>query len=106
MPASSNLCKSAIFDYADAGRYAAFSDEGSRLFTGPDYGAWEGEGGLVRNEDHTECEYVTPEGYNGKWDYMCKEISPLAAEFQDNSRKGTYGEVCGIRRRILPLNRR
>ena len=73
------------FDYA-------FSDEGSRLFTGPDYGEWEGEGGLKWNEDHTQCEYVTPEGYNGMWDYLCKEISPLAVEFQGNSQ---YGDVWG-----------
>ena len=73
------------FDYA-------FSDEGSLLFTGPEYGEWEGEGGLKWNEDHTECEYITPEGYNGMWDYLCKEVSPLAIEFQGNSQ---YGEVWG-----------
>lgn len=73
------------FDYA-------FSDEGSRLFTGPDYGTWEGEGGLKWNGDHTKCEYVTPEGYNGMWDYLCKEIAPLAVEFQGNSQ---YGDVWG-----------
>ncbi len=73
------------FDYA-------FSDEGSEMFTGPEYGQWEGEGGLKWNEDHTKCEYVTPEGYNGMWDYLCKEIAPLAVEFQGNSQ---YGDVWG-----------
>lgn len=73
------------FDYA-------FSDEGSLMFTGPEYGSWEGEGGLKWNEDHTKCEYVTPEGYNGMWDYLCKEVAPLAIEFQGNSQ---YGQVWG-----------
>lgn len=70
----------------------AFSEEGSLMFTGPEVGTWEGEGGLKWNEDGTQCEYVTPEGYNGMWDYLCKEVAPLAIEFQGNSQ---YGNVWG-----------
>lgn len=73
------------FDYA-------FSEEGSEMFTGPEYGAWDGEGGVKWNEDRTKCEYITPEGYNGMWDYLCKEVAPLAIEFQGNSQ---YGNVWG-----------
>lgn len=73
------------FDYA-------FSEEGSLMFTGPEAGTWDGEGGLKWNADRTECEYITPEGYNGMWDYLCKEVAPLAIEFQGNSQ---YGNVWG-----------
>lgn len=54
-----------------------YNEEGATLLVGPVKGEWDGEGGRVWNEDQTRFEYEIPEGYNGVWDWICKQIAPV-----------------------------
>ena len=54
-----------------------YNEEGATLLVGPVKGEWDGEGGRVWNEDQTRFEYEVPEGYNGVWDWICKQIAPV-----------------------------
>lgn len=54
-----------------------YTDFGSELLVGPVAGEWDGEGGRVWNEDKTRYTYDIPQGYNGIWDWICKQIAPV-----------------------------
>lgn len=54
-----------------------YTEAGAELLVGPEKGAWDGEGGRVWNEEHTSFTYDIPEGYNGEWDWICKQIAPV-----------------------------
>ena len=54
-----------------------YNEEGSTLLVGPVAGEWDGEGGRVWNDDMTRFTYEIPDGYNGVWDWICKQIAPV-----------------------------
>lgn len=55
-----------------------WTEEGAELICGPVKGKWDGEGGIVWNEDGTSFTYDIPEGFNGIWEWLCKEVSTVA----------------------------
>lgn len=60
-----------------------YTEEAAELMVGPVEGEWDGEGGRVWNEDKSGYTYHIPEGYNGIWDWTCKQIAPVQS-FQGN----------------------
>ena len=52
-----------------------WTEDGCKLIVGPVKGEWDGEGGIIWNEDKTSFHYEIPEGYNGVWEWLCKEVS-------------------------------
>jgi putative aldouronate transport system substrate-binding protein len=54
-----------------------YNEEGATLLVGPVKGEWDGEGGRVWNDDKSRFQYEIPEGYNGVWDWICKQIAPV-----------------------------
>lgn len=60
-----------------------YTESAAELMVGPVSGEWDGEGGRVWNEDKSGYTYEIPEGYNGIWDWTCKQIAPVQS-FQGN----------------------
>lgn len=55
-----------------------WTEEGCELVCGPVEGEWDGAGGIVWNAEKTSFTYDIPEGFNGIWDWLCKEVSTVS----------------------------